>query len=120
MKFLWTTIMVRDMEASLDFYQGIIGLTTSSRFQAGPEVEIVFLGEGETKVELICNKQNKDLEFGKDISMGFEVKSLDETLEMIQSKGIKIQGGPFQPNPHTKFFYVLDPNGVKIQFVEHM
>lgn len=26
----------------------------------------------------------------------------------------------YQPNPHVKFFYVKDPNGVAIQFVENM
>jgi hypothetical protein len=24
----------------------------------------------------------------------------------------------FQPNPHNKFLYILDPDGVKIQLVE--
>jgi lactoylglutathione lyase len=39
-------------------------------------------------------------------------------METIKEKGIEIYDGPHQPNPNTKFFYVLDPNGLKIQFVE--
>lgn len=39
MNFLWTTIHVKNMEASVDFYQQVIGLTIDSRFQAGAGVE---------------------------------------------------------------------------------
>ncbi|HBE76529.1 MAG TPA: glyoxalase, partial [Firmicutes bacterium] len=28
--------------------------------------------------------------------------------------------GPFQPNPHIKFFFVKDPDGFSVQFVENM
>ncbi len=120
MKFCWTTIMVKSMEESLKFYNEVMGLGIDSRFKAGPGMEIVFLGDGETKVELICNENLKDVTYGKDISMGFQVESLDKMMDYLKEKGTDIESGPFQPNPHTKFFYVLDPNGLKIQFVENM
>lgn len=119
MKFCWTTIMVKSMEDSLKFYQEIVGLTVDRKFKAGPSTELVFLGVGETKVELICDENKKEIEIGQDISMGFEVESVDEKMVFIKEKGIEIHTGPFQPNPNTKFFYVLDPNGLKIQFVEN-
>ncbi len=81
-------------------------------------MEIVFLGEGETKVELIADENNKTIEVGKDISWGFETESVDKMIELLKDKGIAIHEGPYQPNPHTRFFYILDPNGLKIQFVE--
>ena len=112
--------MVKDLEASLKFYNEIIGLSVCRRFKAGPGVEIVFLGEGETKLELIQNEQLSDVNFGRDISLGFEVDSLDDTMSFVKEKGINIISGPFQPNPHTKFFYVLDPDGLKVQFVQNM
>lgn len=52
MKITWVTLSVKDMEESLRFYQEIVGLNIVNRFPAGPGVEIVFLGDGETKVEL--------------------------------------------------------------------
>jgi lactoylglutathione lyase len=118
MKFCWTTLMVKNMEDSLKFYQEIIGLNIDRRFNAGPEMEIAFLGDGETKVELICNKNVNDVNLGKDISIGFEVKSVDEMMNFVKEKGIDIHSGPFQPNPHVKYFFVEDPNGLKVQFVE--
>ncbi len=120
MKFCWTTIMVNDLEESLKFYQEIVGLTLKRRFSAMPGTEIAFLGDGETKVELIYNEGQKNVNFGTDISLGFEVDSVEEELKLIKEKGAAVHSGPFQPNPHVKFFYVLDPNGLKIQFVENI
>ena len=120
MKFCWSTLMVKNLEESLKFYMEIVGLNVSKRFDAGLGVEVAFLGDGETKVELICNQTSKEVSFGHDISLGFEVDSVDEMLAVVKEKGIDIHSGPFQPNPHTKFFYLLDPNGLKIQFVENI
>lgn len=119
MKFGWTTIRVNNMEESLKFYQEIVGLTIDRRFQAGLETEIVFLGDGETKIELISTQQGDVVNIGQDISLGFEVDSVDEMMAFVKEKGIDIHSGPFEPTPHVKFFYVLDPNGLKIQFAEH-
>lgn len=118
MKFCWATINVKNMDESLRFYQDIVGLTIYRRFKAGPGVEIAFLGAGETKVELIHNEEIKDIKIGENISLGFQVDSVDEMMAFVKEKGIPIHSGPFQPNPNTKFFFVLDPNGLKIQFVE--
>lgn len=118
MKFCWSTLTVKNLEESLKFYQEIVGLKVDKRFKAGPGMEIVFLGDGETKIELIYNENNKETNVGKDISWGFQVESVDKMMELVKEKGIDIHSGPFSPNPHTKFFFVLDPNGLKIQFVE--
>lgn len=112
--------MVKNLNESLNFYNEIVGLKVNRRFNAGPGVEIAFLGDGETKIELICNKSSKEVSYGDSISLGFEVSSVDEMMSFVKEKGISIQSGPFQPNLHTKFFYVLDPNGLKIQFVQNI
>jgi len=38
----------------------------------------------------------------------------------LKEKCMDILSGPYQPNPHIKFFYLLDPNGLKVQLVENM
>jgi len=112
--------MVKNLEESLKFYQEIVGLNVNRRFNSGQGVEIAFLGDGETKIELICNQDLKEVNFGHDISLGFEVNSVDEMMNFIKERGIDVHSGPFQPNPNTRFFYLLDPNGLKIQFVENI
>lgn len=120
MNYCWTTIMVKNMKESKEFYQEIVGLPLDHAINSGPEMEIVFLGDGETKVELIWDKGKDTVSFGQDISIGFEVDSMEETIKLLESKGIGIHSGPFQPNPFIRFFYVLDPNNLKVQFVEHV
>lgn len=120
MKFLWTTLLVDNMDESLKFYEDIVGLKLADRFQAGPGMEISFLGEGETKVELICSEKLKKLDAGNRVTLGFKVESLDEKINFIKEKGIDIITGPVQPNPSIKYFIIKDPNGVKIQFAEQM
>ena len=120
MKFCWTTLVVKNLEESLKFYKEIIGLKENRRFQSGPGVEIVFLGEGDTEIELMSSPVPREINMGTDISLGFEVESVAAMMKELKKKGIAIHSGPFQPNPHVKFIYVLDPNGLKIQFVENM
>lgn len=120
MKFCWSTLKVKDMEESLKFYEELVGLKIDRRFNAGPSVEIVFLGDGDTKIELICNQNDKEVNVGTDISWGFEVHSLEDIAKRAEDMGISTSGTPLQPNPHIKFIYIYDPNGLKIQFVENI
>lgn len=120
MNFCWSTLTVINMEESLKFYEEVVGLTLNKRHKAGPGMEIAFLGSGDTKVELISNEAVKEVNMGKDISLGFETESVDKMMDLLKEKGINIESGPFQPNPFIKFFFVKDPNGLKIQFVENI
>jgi len=107
------------MEASLRFYEDIIGLKLTKRFSPTGGMEIAFLGEGGTQVELICNQKDLQKKSCDGISLGFETDSLDETRDSIERNGFKVHSGPFQPNPHTRFMFVLDPDGYTIQFMEN-
>ncbi|MDD2447670.1 MAG: VOC family protein [Tissierellia bacterium] len=118
MKFAHVTLSVKDLEESIKFYNEIVGLPIVRRFPAGPGTEIAFLGEGDTLVELIKNDNLDNIDLGKNISIGFAVESLDTTMEFLKEKGIELESGPFQPNPKTRFVFVLDPNGLKVQFIE--
>ncbi len=118
MKFCWATISVRDMGESLEFYQNIVGLEVSERLTPGEDKEVIFLGKDETKVELLFNPEYPRAESPQGIFLGFQVESLDRQLEFVKEHGIEVSAGPYQPVPQVRFFFVKDPNGVSIQFVE--
>ena len=120
MKFLWCTLHVRDLGKSLSFYQEIVGLDVLNRFGAAPGPQFVFLGGEGSQIELISDGRDTPPALGADISLGFEVKSLDEQMAFVQKKGFPVHSGPFQPNPHVRFFFVKDPDGLSIQFVENL
>ena len=119
MKFCWVTLRVENMEKSLEFYQGVLGLPVSSR-HSGVGTEIVMLGEdGMPKVELFCSGEKIYGDKGKGVSIGFEVPSLDKSLEEMKKKNFTIKG-PFFPNSHVGFFFISDPDGYEIQLVENI
>lgn len=118
MKFCWCTLHVKDLEKSMKFYQEIVNLSIVRKFEARPGINICFMGEGETQIELIEDIKEEESNRSRNFSLGFEVNSVDQMMEFIKNRGLTIESGPFQPNPNTKFFYVLDPDEFKIQFVE--
>lgn len=116
MSFCWCTIHVRDMEKSLWFYQNIVGLMLTRRFNETPGTDLAFLGDGETQLELIVGKGEPFR--GGGIALGFMVDSLEEKMDFVRDKGIPVHSGPFAPSARTRFFFVQDPDGVLVQFVE--
>jgi lactoylglutathione lyase len=118
MGLCWCTITVNDMDTSIAFYRDIVGLALASRNAAGPGMDIAFLGDNGTQVELICRKDKPAAGAPEGVSLGFDVPSLEDKMAFVQEQGIKITAGPFRPNPHVQFFFVKDPNGLEIQFVQ--
>ncbi len=117
MNFCWSTIIVSSMEKSLEFYSEVLGLTINSRRSVG-DVEIAFLGSGETKIELMVRGDVAEPAYGRGISLGFRVDSLDMTVKMLEKKQIPVAEGPFQPAPGIRFLFIHDPDGLRIQLVE--
>jgi lactoylglutathione lyase len=117
MKFLWTTLSVADFDRSLKFYQEVVGLPLKRRMDP-PGMNIAFLGEGETAIELIYDSKRPQVDLKSPVAIGFKVENLAAALADFQAKGVKIDAGPFKPNPQVQFFYVRDPDGMNVQFVE--
>lgn len=115
MSFCWCTVHVKDIEASIRFYETVVGLKVASRFEGGGGAQIAFLGGGETKLELIGGAGGFS---GSGISVGFTVADLDEQIAFVGAQGVAVHSGPFSPNPATRFFFVEDPDGLLVQFVE--
>ncbi|ADY13635.1 VOC family protein [Sphaerochaeta globosa] len=118
MHFVWATVTVADMEESLEFYQKVVGLPLVRRVKSNEFTELAFLGTSETQIELVHRSNAEPQPMGKGISLGFAVEDLEVMIQTVKDLGLELYEGPIAPNPHVRFFYVLDPNGLKIQFVE--
>ena len=117
MRFAHVTISVKNMEESLHFYEQIVGLPVKRKMSGGPGRELAFLGnENESEVELICGTQANP-SFGRDISIGFVVENLDETIRHLQENGCDT-GEVMSPNPSMKMIFITDPDGLRVQFME--
>lgn len=118
MKFMWTTLPVSDLQKSLDFYTGLMGLGPIARMGT-PEHQVVMLGhDGETKLELIYEPGRAIPENpGGCISMGYAPVNLTEFMEKVNAMGIPAIG-PISPSPDIRFFFIKDPDGYTVQLVE--
>ena len=118
MKFMWTTLPVSDMEKSLEFYSGLMGLGPIARMGV-PQHQVVMLGkEGETRLELIYEPGRAIPETpGGTISMGYAPENLDEFMAKLGEMGIPAVG-PISPSPDIRFFFIKDPDGYTVQLVE--
>jgi lactoylglutathione lyase len=120
MKFLWTTIIVKNLDESIAFYSDLLGLKMLRRFPAGPGMEIAFMGnamDNETTVELLADSSKSGIQFGDFISIGFAVDSVDVMLETVKGKNIPVHSGPVE-TPTARFFVVKDPNGLNVQLFQ--
>ncbi len=108
------TLRVKNLDASVRFYETIPELKISRRFKAGP-AELAFLsnGEGETEIELVHVPDGQTFE-GKGMFICFETDRLDEKHELAIQQERK--PSPIQvPGDGSRYFYVYDPDGVSIQ-----
>lgn len=111
------TVATDKMQETIDFYQWLLALPIDSRFPMDNGGEIVFFGAPEeTKFEVIYQPDTK-LKPVDGVTIGFAVASLDDKMAMLDSRTIP-HSPVISPNPHSKFCFFNDLNGVKIQLFE--
>ena len=118
MNFVFATIHVTDLATSIRFYEDVIGLKVMKRFTSGSGMEIAFMADGPTEIELLCHKQEKPKQYLPYPSFAFAVADLDQAMAEMKAKGVTITKGPIHPNPSTRFFFIQDPDGMPLQLIE--
>lgn len=122
MKVSFTTITVKNLEKSVNFYTKILKLNEFTRFSPHKGINIVFLKDKEDgKIELIEYEQMEKIDIPDKtsiVSIGFAVEDLDITLEMLREKKIEIIRGPIQTPSGAKFVFIKDPDGVEIELIQ--
>lgn len=114
MKLAHVTIYTAKLEESVSFYENFCGLKVQQEMKEPSHIVFLANGEGETAIELI---ENADAAYkGNGISMGFHVDDVTAYHKFLEEKGF-MPTPIFSPNPHVKFFFVEDPNGLEVQFI---
>lgn len=113
MKIKYSTIIVEDMEKSIEFYK-LLGFEVDEVFNLPDNNTITLMkSEGETKVELIDNGDKPGL-----FSVGMDVDDLNKEMEDLKSKGVEFFLGPTKI---TVGYLAMcrDPNGATIVLIQH-
>ncbi|MFI5413220.1 MAG: VOC family protein [Candidatus Lutacidiplasmatales archaeon] len=123
MKFLHTSITVRNMEESLAFYTEILGLQFERR-RTIPEnhAEIAFVHDpiSGARVELTHWEGKDQFEAGEQLDhLAFEVEDLDRHLMKMRSKNVRVAKEPYRLlGGSSRIAFILDPNDVWIELIE--
>jgi lactoylglutathione lyase len=112
--FLWASAHVSKFDESVAFFTKILNLEID-RILETPNGRIVFFIKEGTRLELIEDAQN-NTHVG--YSIGFSCENLDKKIEYLKDNGYSKIIGPISPNPNVSFFFVEEPSGIKVQFVQ--
>lgn len=118
MHFKHLTLITRDIEKSIAFYQTMAELTVARRYHEG-EAQLAFLTDGRdgTEIELVQMAQMQPFE-GKGMFLCFETNKLDAMHALAAENNLN--PSPIRiPDEKSRYFYVYDPNGVSVQLREY-
>lgn len=123
-KFLHTMIRVRDLEASLRFYENVLDLRPSHRLDF-EDFSLVYLRNAETdaEIELTWNR-GRDEPYTHGDGYGHVAFVVDD----VREKHAALVAAGHEPLPVkefsrdgqllARFFFILDPDGYKIEILE--
>ena len=112
MKIKYVTIIVEDMDNSVEFYTKVLGFEVEEVFDL-PGGKIVLLGN-ETGFELIQNSTFKTGFY----SVGLDVEDIHEELENFRKNNVEIAMEVTRISVGM-MARVIDPNGVNIVLIQH-
>lgn len=122
MKVGFTTIEVKDLETSLNFYTKILSLKEVKRFSPNPALEFVFVqGEGGGAVQLSKNHKvsNGEVEGTQALKqIGIAVKNLKDLVSTLKENNVQFLGELIETPAGIKMLFIKDPNGVTIELIE--
>ena len=123
--FLHTMIRVGDLQRSIDFYTGVLGMKELRRkdYPDG-RFTLAFVGYGDeadhTVIELTHNWDTKSYDLGNGFGhLAVAVPDAYKACEDVKAKGGKVTR-PAGPMKHggSVIAFIEDPDGYKIEFIE--
>ena len=125
MRLLHTMIRVGDLDQSIAFYTGVLGMKLLRRkdYPDG-KFTLAFVGYGEESdtavIELTHNWETKSYDLGNGFGhLAVSVPDAYKACEAVKARGGKVtrEAGPMKHGA-TVIAFVEDPDGYKIEFIQ--
>ena len=119
MQLAHTMIRVKDLEATLEFYESFIGLAELRRKPIGDEATLVFLTDEHQAymLELTYNHGREDYALGDQFGhLAFFTDDLDRVIAEVERRGWWYRRS--RPELSSKYIFVKDPNGYDVEILE--
>jgi lactoylglutathione lyase len=119
MKYLHTMVRVSDLDASLKFYCGALGLTELHRTEhAAGRFTLVFLaapGDESAQVELTYNWDPEAYAGGRNFGhLAYEVDDIYATCRQLMAKGVTIN----RPPRDGRMAFVRSPDQISVELLQ--
>ena len=120
-KLLHTRMRVSDMDQTIAFYTGVLGLEVMERKVSPRGSHLAFLKvpNSEELIELCSFPPSGPVKVQEDlVHLAFEVEDLDRTIEGLNAKGITITDGPTRSSSGSRFIFIDAPDGYEVELIE--
>jgi lactoylglutathione lyase len=125
MRMLHTMIRVNDLEESLAFYTGPLGMKLLRRHDVpAGRFTLAFVGYGDeardTVIELTHNWDTKSYDLGNGFGhIALGVEDIYATCDALRARGVKVvrEPGPMQ-HGSTVIAFIEDPSGYRIELIQ--
>ena len=118
MKLAHTMIRVKDLDETLEFYCGFLGLQKVREHTLGDGAKLVFLTDesGTYHIELTWNCDGRDYTLGDQFGhLALVTEDLESVVEQVEAKGWWYRRS--KPDG-SRYIFVKDPNGYDIEILQ--
>jgi lactoylglutathione lyase len=122
-KFLHTRMRVSDMEQTIAFYTGVLGLEVLERKTSPRGSQLAFLKvpNSEELIELTSFPPSGPVKVQEDlVHLAFQVESLNDAIASLNVQGVKITDGPTQTSSGSRFIFIDAPDGYEVELIERL
>jgi lactoylglutathione lyase len=112
---------VSDMDQTINFYTGVLGLEVMERkiSPRGSHLAFLKVPNSEELIELCSFPPSGPVKVQEDlVHLAFEVDNLDQTIETLNAQGIKITDGPTRSSSGSRFIFIDAPDGYEVELIE--
>jgi lactoylglutathione lyase len=120
-KLLHTRMRVSDMDQTINFYTNVLGLEVLERKVSPRGSHLAFLKvpNSEELIELCSFPPSGPVRVQEDlVHLAFQVENLDDTIQHLGAKQIRITDGPTSTSSGSRFIFIDAPDGYEVELIE--